>query len=497
MASSAMSILSKGKEKIDVMIINVHSLDSLSFQLLDQTVAMGIVSLFVCDEHDAFLAKKAFSNGAYLYLKKPLDEKIVKYLWQFVLREKLQREKVREELEENEDQVNADDIDNNNIVGDEEQAREKNISNTEEQGNNIHEAENDIVSNEKYKLRRKRGRKNTKEISEGDSQSSANKIVRKKVCTKWTLDLHAKFMKAVQQLGEGRCYPKDIREAMNVPDVTRMQIASHLQKCRNNNWRAPRERKSIRRRSGQGSSSGSQQRSSHRNFGVMPSLQTNDPNLQQQQHNPDQTQRGLEFSSSPNTNNIFSREEISAQQQLYHPQIQIQSHYLSIDNPLNNPFLSAQSNVGGEPQKQYGPLFGMLVSQEFQGPIIESTNYSPGLAFSGGDHHTQNDYNLDLNVAHVTTYTGSTIMSGTTNANFQQYIGEPNMPDASNIIATSHEIDNEGSDLNEREDYDVYFNFNNMDYPFQNLEPPTANLPNEHDNEFDQVYFDDQVSASI
>ncbi|XP_060175172.1 two-component response regulator ORR21-like [Lycium barbarum] len=496
MASTAMRILSKGKEKIDVMIVNVHSPDLLSFQLLAKAVALDIVSLVTCDEHDESLAKKALEDGAYLYLKKPLDEEIVQYLWQFALRENIKREKAGERLEENEDQMSvgdADDTGNNNILVDEGQAAEKNIRNTEEQSN-------------KYKLRIKRGRKSSKEINEGKSHRSAiNKTVRRKVCTEWTVDLHAKFMDAMQQLGDGRCYPKEILEVMNVPGLTRMQVASHLQKCRSNNWRAPKERKSIRKPSGQGSSSGSQQRRGFRRYGTMPRLQTSVPNMQHQR-NPDQTQRGPEFPfPTINTNNIFTRGESSTQQHLYHPQLHIQPHYLNTDNPFNNPFLLPQNNASGELQQQHGSFFGMSGSQGLQGPIIESTNYRSGLAFNIEDYHTQNDYNSDLHVTYVTTYSGSAIMSdtairnatinelGAVNANFQQYIGEPNMSNSSNIIPTSHASDTEGSDSNERENCDAYFDFNNMGYLFQNLEPASANLPNEHDGEIDQVYSDDQV----
>ncbi|XP_057789994.1 two-component response regulator ARR14-like [Salvia miltiorrhiza] len=60
----------------------------------------------------------------------------------------------------------------------------------------------------------------------------------------WTLDLHRKFMAAANFLGQGRCYPREILEIMNVPGLTRMQVASHLQKCRNAKWLPPNERKS-------------------------------------------------------------------------------------------------------------------------------------------------------------------------------------------------------------------------------------------------------------
>ncbi|KAK6802972.1 hypothetical protein RDI58_000756 [Solanum bulbocastanum] len=66
----AISILSKEEEKVDVMIIYVYSLDSLSFNLLKQDDAFDIVTLFVCDEHNELFSKKAFENGTYMYLKK-------------------------------------------------------------------------------------------------------------------------------------------------------------------------------------------------------------------------------------------------------------------------------------------------------------------------------------------------------------------------------------------------------------------------------------------
>ncbi|KAM3217346.1 hypothetical protein P3L10_026789 [Capsicum annuum] len=57
--SAAMTMLSKGKEKIDVMIINVHSLNLFSFEHLAQAVNLDIISLVISDEHDELFAKKA------------------------------------------------------------------------------------------------------------------------------------------------------------------------------------------------------------------------------------------------------------------------------------------------------------------------------------------------------------------------------------------------------------------------------------------------------
>ncbi|XP_069142927.1 two-component response regulator ARR2-like [Solanum lycopersicum] len=231
MASQGMSMLLKGKEKIDLMIINMNSPDLLSFQLLDQAVVSDIVPICVCNEYDARSAKKAFKSGAYFYMQKPLDQGIVKHMWQLVLQKNIQKEKV------------IDVIDNNTIVK-ELYVDKSNVSiDIDEQDNDIHETKNDVGSNEKSKLKRKRGKKL---IEEDKSQSSATKvIIRRKTRIVWTEDLHDKFQEAVNKLNDGRCFPTYILEAMNVPGLTRYQVASHLQKCRNNTWKAPRKRKST------------------------------------------------------------------------------------------------------------------------------------------------------------------------------------------------------------------------------------------------------------
>ncbi|MCD9639660.1 hypothetical protein HAX54_024312, partial [Datura stramonium] len=206
------------------------------------------------------------------------------------------------------------------------------------------------------------------------------------------------------------CFPKEILELMNVPGLTKAQVASHLQKCRRNNWRVSEKRKYIRHPSHQAPSSGAQQRSSFRKFGTMPRPQTDVSNLQ---HNPDQTQRVQEFPfPTLNTDSIFAREESSIQQ-LYSPQLQVQPHYLRTDNLFNNQFLFVQNNIGGGLQQQHEIIFKMLGSQGLHEPIIGNSNYRPSLTFDSGHHHIQSYYNLDLDKAHGTTYSGSEIMFDT------------------------------------------------------------------------------------
>uniref|UniRef100_M1A188 Transcription factor n=1 Tax=Solanum tuberosum TaxID=4113 RepID=M1A188_SOLTU len=377
----------------------------------------------VSDEYNDLLAKKALKEGAYLFVKRPLNEEIVKHLWQFILTKRIQKDEVRKESED-EYQMNVDDIDKDNFVGDNEKlsGEKNNVSDIEEQSDNIHEAENNIVSNGECKLRRKSRRKNSKETNEGESQNTTiNKVVRRKNCTKWTANLHAKFMKSLELLGEGSCYPKQIVEVMNVPGLTRMQVASHLQKCRSDNWRSPEERKYNRRPSSNTSLSDSQQKNSFRKFGTMPHFQKNI------------SQRNSELTfPTLHTNSTFVSGESSTQEPLYPPQFHVQPHHLNIGNSFNNSFSSISYNVGGVIQQQRGVSFETLdSSQQLQGSIIGSTNYRSDLTLNNGDRHTQNDYNLNLNVPHGTTYPGNIMLfdidieSATcnklkvTNANFQ------------------------------------------------------------------------------
>lgn len=71
----------------------------------------------------------------------------------------------------------------------------------DKQENDIHETTNGVVCNEKYKLKRKRGKKL---IEEKKSESSATKVViQQKTRIVWTDDLHSKFQEAVNKLNDG------------------------------------------------------------------------------------------------------------------------------------------------------------------------------------------------------------------------------------------------------------------------------------------------------
>ncbi|KAE9617331.1 putative transcription factor MYB-HB-like family [Lupinus albus] len=78
----------------------------------------------------------------------------------------------------------------------------------------------------------KKKKRYTKTRSSGmynENQSAENRRVQKKPKIVWTTQLHNLFMMAIKQLGYDKAVPKKILEVMNVPYLTRGNIASHLQ----------------------------------------------------------------------------------------------------------------------------------------------------------------------------------------------------------------------------------------------------------------------------
>ncbi|KAK9829148.1 hypothetical protein WJX72_004176 [[Myrmecia] bisecta] len=68
----------------------------------------------------------------------------------------------------------------------------------------------------------------------GSDEHGENNTVRavKRQRMVWTPELHERFVKAVTQLGLANAVPKTIMQLMNVTDMTRENVASHLQKYR-------------------------------------------------------------------------------------------------------------------------------------------------------------------------------------------------------------------------------------------------------------------------
>ncbi|EPS74246.1 hypothetical protein M569_00513, partial [Genlisea aurea] len=198
LARDAIDVLRAGKTRFHLIIANINSPDGQFLQLVQQAATTETpIILTTSWNEDPLHVRQAIELGAFMYLAKPLKSETMANMWQHLLREDLRRKRDAEIFAKS--------------------------------------ADDSFGGIEKERRRRLK--------REGDDVAAPAKEVKRKECTEWTAELHDKFMAAVQQLGEGRCFPKEILELMNVPGLTRMQVASHLQKCRNDNWRSPEERR--------------------------------------------------------------------------------------------------------------------------------------------------------------------------------------------------------------------------------------------------------------
>ncbi|PIN15970.1 hypothetical protein CDL12_11387 [Handroanthus impetiginosus] len=241
-------MLSEGNVEFDVVMVNVSSSDLQGFNLVHEAINMGSTVILMSANANATLVKCAIEDGAFLFMEKPISVEELKYLWQHVLRGKTRKSKEKgrsgEASSENHNQ-------NYHQLG----------RKTSEDDNSTNE-----VTMNQYISTCQKGQ--DRPIGINSDNTIEERCMRPKMCTEWTPELHERFMDAVRQLGDGRCFPKDILELMNVPGLTRMQVASHLQKCRYG-WQPPHERQTRRSKASKRPNSNSHRPKAKR-YGLFP-----------------------------------------------------------------------------------------------------------------------------------------------------------------------------------------------------------------------------------
>ncbi|XP_054786772.1 two-component response regulator ARR11-like isoform X2 [Prosopis cineraria] len=175
--------------------------DMDGFKLLEQVgLEMDLPVIMMSVDGETRRVMKGVQHGACDYLLKPIRMKELRNIWQHVLRKRMREAREFGGLEGFQLMRNgADQFDDGNLF-----------------------AIEDMTSTKKRKnLGSKRDNKEFRD------QSST-----KKARVVWSVDLHQKFVKAVNQLGFDKVGPKKILDLMNVPWLTRDNVASHLQKYR-------------------------------------------------------------------------------------------------------------------------------------------------------------------------------------------------------------------------------------------------------------------------
>ncbi|GFP85117.1 two-component response regulator arr2 [Phtheirospermum japonicum] len=199
-AEIALDFLRDNRNGYDIVISDVHMPDMDGFKLLEHVgLEMDLPVIMMSADDSKNVVMKGVTHGACDYLIKPVRMEALKNIWQHVVRKK------KHEWKEN-------DFEQSGNAGEQKLPEDLDYSSSASEGN---------WSNPKK-------RKDEDDGAEERDDASALKKPR----VVWSIELHQQFVSAVNQLGIDKAVPKKILELMNVPGLTRENVASHLQKYR-------------------------------------------------------------------------------------------------------------------------------------------------------------------------------------------------------------------------------------------------------------------------
>ncbi|XP_074570325.1 two-component response regulator ORR21-like isoform X2 [Curcuma longa] len=207
-ATRALSLLRENKNAFDLIISDVHMPDMDGFRLLELVgLEMDLPVIMMSCDTRFDIVMKGVSHGARDFLSKPVRMEELQNIWQHVVRRKWLENR---EIERSGSMEESDH--NRHIIDDSE------YSSTMNDGTD---------SSWKYQKKKRDAKEDDDaELDSVDPSSS------KKSRVVWSVELHQQFVNAVNQLGIDKAVPKRILELMNVPGLTRENVASHLQKFR-------------------------------------------------------------------------------------------------------------------------------------------------------------------------------------------------------------------------------------------------------------------------
>ncbi|XP_057957585.1 two-component response regulator ARR1-like [Malania oleifera] len=201
-AEDALTKLRQNKNGYDIVLSDVHMPDMDGFKLLGCIgLEMDLPVIMMSADDGKNVVLKGVTHGACDYLIKPVRIEALRNIWQHVVRKK------KNEWKEPDQSGSVED--------------------GEQQQKPLEDADYSSTANETSWRNSKRRKDEEDEVEDKDDTSTL-----KKPRVVWSVELHQQFVAAVNQLGIDKAVPKKILELMNVPGLTRENVASHLQKYR-------------------------------------------------------------------------------------------------------------------------------------------------------------------------------------------------------------------------------------------------------------------------
>ncbi|KAF5480350.1 hypothetical protein F2P56_001109 [Juglans regia] len=173
-------------QKFDLVVTDLHMPVMNGFELqkeVEEEFQLPVIMMSADDEESVIL--KSLENGAAFYMVKPITPNDLKNVWQYAVAGKKGRSAAIEQIR--------------GIRGD---------------------SSGDTKLDPKRKAPAKKAGK--EDLGE---ETKKTKVV-------WTTSLHNRFLQAIRHIGLEKAVPKNILQFMNVPGITRENVASHLQKYR-------------------------------------------------------------------------------------------------------------------------------------------------------------------------------------------------------------------------------------------------------------------------
>ncbi|GAB4855942.1 hypothetical protein Ancab_024582 [Ancistrocladus abbreviatus] len=200
-ATEALEILLRNPDDIDIVITDVRMDDMDGFALLEKIgLEMDLPVIMVSGSIDEETVMKGVMRGACDFLVKPVRMAELRNIWQHVYRKRPWPHKSQNEA-----------------------PSQPNLTNTSSGKRTVLEL--DEADQVEHK---------GEEESEANGELRASGSQKKKPRVRWDVELHAKFVEAINRLGGGeRATPNEILKEMNVPGLTRGSVSGHLQRYRN------------------------------------------------------------------------------------------------------------------------------------------------------------------------------------------------------------------------------------------------------------------------